>query len=174
RDDGRLERGHRSPHDIRESLGQVQQRPKVITCFPRQQPAEALARELSKIRLSHFYSGVCQLAEDRVRSHNRVLNVWSCFAVKRQCLFEIESDDRVARVFQQEIAQRSDRDLVCNVSLFQLTQVRMAAGDFGQSIGFELVDEIIDLYAQPFTPGHTNGSSLAVFLGDWLTELLRG
>jgi hypothetical protein len=51
-----------------------------------------------------------QLPKNVARANHGILAVWAGFALKAEGILEIERDDRSARKFQKEVAQRSDGD----------------------------------------------------------------
>jgi hypothetical protein len=56
-------------------------------------------------------AALLQLAQNVARAHRRVLHVRPGLALEAQRLLQIESDHRIARELQQEVAQRADGDL---------------------------------------------------------------
>ena len=65
----------------------------------------ASAGHFANVRRRHVDSRVRQLAEYRVRAHDRVLKIRTGFAVKRQRFFEVKRDDRVPR---RDLGERLD------------------------------------------------------------------
>src|SRR5258706_7179900 len=59
-----------------------------------------------------------QLAKDRIGTYRSILAIWPGLSFKRKGVLEVESDNRVARKLQQEIAQCPHRDLVGSRTLF--------------------------------------------------------
>ena len=81
-----------------------------------------------------------EFSEYRIRAHRRVLTVRSGFTFKRQSLFEIKRNDRIARELQQEISQCSDCDRVRSSVLLIGAQVGMPRLYLCQSVRFQPID----------------------------------
>src|SRR5262245_42637978 len=105
---------------------------------------------------TYFFRLSSQLPKDVIGAHRRILNVRPRLAVEAQRLFEIEGDDRGARVLEQEVAQGRDRNLVCDASLLGLADLGMTRLDLGQGRSLEPINQVVSLHPQPFAPRHSD------------------
>src|SRR5437588_13001092 len=80
--------------------------------------------------------------EDIPRAYNGILAIRSCFALKAQSIAEIESDNRSARVLQQEITQRANGDSVSDARALGLGRPSMPRIDFRSRRRFQLIQQI--------------------------------
>ncbi len=80
-------------------------------------------------------------------AHGGVLDVRARFAFEAQCFVKIESDHRIARELQHEVAQRADGDSFCHLLPVGRSSVRMPGNHFRQSGFDELIEQIVRLDA---------------------------
>ena len=109
--------------------------------------------------------------EDIPRAYNGILAIRSCFALKAQSIAEIESDNRSARVLQQEITQRANGDSVSDARALGLGRPSMPRIDFRSRRRFQLIQQIIGLHAQPLAPAHLHVGLAHLFLGKCVPHL---
>ena len=90
------------------------------------------------------------------------MQIGAGLASELQRLFKIEGDDRGAGVFEQEVAQRGDGDLMRDLFLSFDAQVGVTRLDFLLRIGFETVDQVVGFDAQAFASRHSDLLALRV------------
>ena len=95
------------------------------------------------------------------------------FALKAERVLEIESDDRIARKFQQKKAQRAYGDAVRDLLLFLRAHAGMALLDFGQRRGLQAIDQVVGLYAEPFASADLHVGFLGVLGGEFIPHFRR-
>ena len=75
--------------------------------------------------------------------------------------------------FEQKISQRSDRDLMGDVSFFFVARIGMPRFDLGEGVCLEPVDQIVGLDAEAFAAAHLDKRPFAVFVGKLETKFFR-
>ncbi len=114
---------------------------------------------------------VFAFAEDVADADDGVLNVGAGLAFEAERVFEVESDDGVARELEHEVAQRADGDLLGDLrggSASGLAAWRVV--DLGLRGGDELVDQVVGLDAEALAAADFDVGLLLVFFGDVVAE----
>src|SRR5262249_55197042 len=95
---------------------EVDQRPEVIARLAGKIVRDVFGGESIEIA-ARVIGRSSKLGEDVARAAYGVLQVRAGLASELQSFFKIESDNRCARVFEQEVAQRGDGDLARDLFL---------------------------------------------------------
>ena len=146
-------------------------RPWMPPAAPARNPRTASWRARASALSSAAKSGrrlaaLLQLAQNVARAHGGVLHVGAGLALEAQRLLQIESDHRIARELQQEIAQRADGDLGGHLrAAAPRGVVGVARRHLFQRLGDQAVHQVVGLHAQALAAGDLHVGPLAVFLG---------
>src|SRR5258708_14534347 len=130
-----------------ETRGQHQQRPDFVSGLARKNVRDAVPI------LSGYGPGnypvatdpgtdslLIEFAENRIRSHRRVLAVRAGFSFKRERLLKVESDDRIPCELEQKVSQRADSDCMSGFPLCFFRKIPVACLYFLQRIRFQAIN----------------------------------
>src|SRR4029453_14438341 len=73
---------------------------------------------------------LAQLLEDVVCANDGVLDVRTALALEAERLLEVEGNHFAPRELDHEVANRGDRDRLCDAIAFVLVEFRIAGADF--------------------------------------------
>ena len=85
-------------------------------------------------------------------THHRILQVRTCFPFETEGFSKVESDHRVAGVFEKKVAKGSDGDLLSDCYLLFWSEIFSAGFDFLKRFFDQLVDQIVGLDPQSLAP----------------------
>src|SRR5262245_691736 len=92
-----------------------------------------------------------QLLKDVVCAYDGVLDVGTALAFEAERLLEVERNHLAPRELDHEIANRRDTDRPGNAIPLVLVEFRIAGADFTAGRLDERVQQVVGLYAEPFS-----------------------
>src|SRR5207253_1756772 len=95
-----------------------------------------------------------KLPKDRIRSDRGILALGTGLSLEGQRLFEIESNNRIARELKQKISEGARCNRMRCLTHLPFSQFRVTSFDFFQSVGFQPANQIVGLYAEALAAAH--------------------